>query len=168
MSKGGIIPRKDDGSTDHLFKSTWYLGETVPIRVPRVLKKLLIKIAKSLDVCIYYLDDTPVIAEIKRESYKAAYRHNDFANYRKKLKYEKLAQDYDIEYTEREGFSDRNTDKYRVAKKLALQYFEIQGFKYDEMKKSRRGTYKREFAEFIDWCETIENYEHTNLNRFRE
>lgn len=49
MPRGGIRPRRIDGSTDHLLKPKWKLGRTRTIRVPKVLAEQLLEIAHKLD-----------------------------------------------------------------------------------------------------------------------
>lgn len=49
MGKGGIQPRKEDGSLDHLLKSKWKSGKTQTIRVPIVLSQDLMKVARAMD-----------------------------------------------------------------------------------------------------------------------
>ncbi len=49
MPKGGIRPRRIDGSTDHLLKPKWKQGRTRTIRVPVVLAEQLLEIAHRLD-----------------------------------------------------------------------------------------------------------------------
>ena len=49
MPKGGIRPRRIDGSTDHLLKPKWKQGKTRTIRVPVVLAEQLLEIAHRLD-----------------------------------------------------------------------------------------------------------------------
>ncbi len=51
MPRGGIRPRRTDGSTDHLLKSKWKQGRTRTIRVPVVLAEQLLEIAHRLDEC---------------------------------------------------------------------------------------------------------------------
>ncbi len=49
MPRGGIRPRRIDGSTDHLLKPKWKSGQTRTIRVPKVLADQLLEIAHKLD-----------------------------------------------------------------------------------------------------------------------
>lgn len=49
MPKGGIRPRKEDGSLNHLIKPKWKSGKTKTIRVPEVLAAQLLEIARKLD-----------------------------------------------------------------------------------------------------------------------
>ena len=49
MPRGGIRPRRIDGSTDHLLKPKWKSGQTRTIRVPKVLAQQLLDIAHHLD-----------------------------------------------------------------------------------------------------------------------
>jgi len=49
MPRGGIRPRRIDGSTDHLLKPKWKSGQTRTIRVPKVLAEQLLEIAHRLD-----------------------------------------------------------------------------------------------------------------------
>ena len=49
MPRGGIRPRRIDGSTDHLLKPKWKQGRTRTIRVPVVLAEQLLEIAHRLD-----------------------------------------------------------------------------------------------------------------------
>ena len=49
MPRGGIRPRRIDGSTDHLLKPKWKQGRTRTIRVPVVLADQLLEIAHRLD-----------------------------------------------------------------------------------------------------------------------
>ena len=49
MPRGGIRPRRIDGSTDHLLKPKWKSGQTRTIRVPVVLAEQLLEIAHRLD-----------------------------------------------------------------------------------------------------------------------
>ncbi len=49
MPRGGIRPRRIDGSTDHLLKPKWKSGQTRTIRVPKVLAEQLLEIAHKLD-----------------------------------------------------------------------------------------------------------------------
>ena len=49
MPRGGIRPRRIDGSTDHLLKPKWKSGQTRTIRVPVVLAEQLLKVAHRLD-----------------------------------------------------------------------------------------------------------------------
>ncbi len=49
MPRGGIRPRRIDGSTEHLLKPKWKQGRTRTIRVPVVLAKQLLEIAHRLD-----------------------------------------------------------------------------------------------------------------------
>jgi len=49
MPRGGIRPRRTDGSTDHLLKPKWKQGRTRTIRVPVVLAEQLLEIAHRLD-----------------------------------------------------------------------------------------------------------------------
>ena len=49
MPRGGIRPRRTDGSTEHLLKPKWKLSKTRTIRVPVVLAEQLLKIAHRLD-----------------------------------------------------------------------------------------------------------------------
>ncbi len=50
MPRGGIRPRRIDGSTDHLLKPKWKQGRTRTIRVPVVLAEQLLEIAHRLDL----------------------------------------------------------------------------------------------------------------------
>ena len=49
MPRGGIRPRRIDGSTDHLLKPKWKQGRTRTIRVPVALAEQLLEIAHKLD-----------------------------------------------------------------------------------------------------------------------
>ena len=49
MPRGGLRPRRIDGSTDHLLKPKWKSGQTRTIRVPHVLADQLLEIAHKLD-----------------------------------------------------------------------------------------------------------------------
>ncbi len=49
MPRGGIRPRRTDGSTDHLLKSKWKQGRTRTIRVPVALAEQLLEVAHRLD-----------------------------------------------------------------------------------------------------------------------
>lgn len=49
MPRGGIRPRRIDGSTDHLLKPKWKQGRTRTIRVPVALAEQLLEIAHRLD-----------------------------------------------------------------------------------------------------------------------
>ncbi len=49
MPRGGIRPRRIDGSTEHLLKPKWKSGQTRTIRVPVVLAEQLLEIAHRLD-----------------------------------------------------------------------------------------------------------------------
>ncbi len=49
MPRGGIRPRRTDGSTNHLLKPKWKQGRTRTIRVPVVLAEQLLEIAHRLD-----------------------------------------------------------------------------------------------------------------------
>lgn len=49
MPRGGIRPRRIDGSTEHLLKPKWKSGQTRTIRVPVVLAEQLLEIAHKLD-----------------------------------------------------------------------------------------------------------------------
>ena len=49
MPRGGIRPRRIDGSTEHLLKPKWKSGQTRTIRVPKVLAEQLLEIAHRLD-----------------------------------------------------------------------------------------------------------------------
>ena len=49
MPKGGIRPRRGDGSLAHLLQPKWNLGRTRTIRVPHVLGEQLLEIAHHLD-----------------------------------------------------------------------------------------------------------------------
>jgi len=49
MPRGGIRPRRTDGSTDHLLKPKWKQGRTRTIRVPVAMASQLLEIAHRLD-----------------------------------------------------------------------------------------------------------------------
>ncbi len=49
MPRGGIRPRRIDGSTDHLLKPKWKQGRTRTIRVPVAMASQLLEIAHRLD-----------------------------------------------------------------------------------------------------------------------
>ena len=49
MPRGGIRPRRTDGSTDHLLKPKWKQGRTRTIRVPVAMSDQLLEIAHRLD-----------------------------------------------------------------------------------------------------------------------
>lgn len=49
MPRGGIRPRRTDGSTDHLLKPKWKQGRTRTIRVPVAMADQLLEIAHRLD-----------------------------------------------------------------------------------------------------------------------
>ena len=49
MPRGGIRPRRTDGSTNHLLKPKWKSGHTRTIRVPVAMASQLLEIAHRLD-----------------------------------------------------------------------------------------------------------------------
>lgn len=49
MPKGGLRPRKEDGSLDHSIEPKWKSGKTRTIRVPEVLANQLLQIGRRLD-----------------------------------------------------------------------------------------------------------------------
>ena len=48
MNKGGLR-ENSDGNYNHLFKRKWNLGKTTTIRIPEVIKKQILELAKYLD-----------------------------------------------------------------------------------------------------------------------
>ena len=150
MTRGGL--RRDSrGTTDHLFKNKWRLGKTTAIRIPEVLKDLLMSIAKHLDKSELALTDSDEIlkrlTEYKKLQSNADFYRNEFL----KLKEKNLELSQQIS-----NQSNQNSfeNKYQIAVKCFEEFVEKQGLDFDDLSKSRKGTKKHQLWMIREWFES--------------
>lgn len=149
MPKGGILPKGEDGSIDHLYKSKWRLGKTTAIRIPIILKDFLLSLARQLDKSGLQLDSSEFVHRFT--NYQKLQSDLEFCR-QKNLKLEKKNQKLNKQIQ----LQDKQ-NKYQIAVECFEEFVENQNLNIEELSKSRKGTKKHQLWMIRNWLESQEN-----------
>ena len=151
MSKGGIRPRKKDGSTDHLYKQKWNLGKTTVLRIPEILKDELRQVAKYFDKPENQKTKNKRIVEYISED----------KNLKKKitiLESKIKALNQEIEFRDKVKLEDtnkysnqRSQNKYQITLECLTEYFNENNLILSDNEKPRKGSIKRQLFDIKVW-----------------
>ena len=151
MSKGGIMPSKSDGSTNHLFTNKWKLGKTTNIRIPIALKDELLEVARYYDkFSEYKLDNKKIIDyvtegnELKNE---IKLLETKIRNLESKLNIKsKFSKSKDVVLS-----SNEKREMYKAASQCFDEYLDANNIEILEDKKPRKGSLKRQLFDIKNW-----------------
>lgn len=153
MSKGGIRPRKEDGSTEHLYKQKWNLGKTTVLRIPIVLKDELRKVAKYFDdPKNQKIKNKPIveyISEHKNLEKKISILESQIKKLNQEIKFrDKLKKENTNKFNQQ-----KSKNKYQIARKCFAEYLVENKLEILSDRKPRKGTIKRQLLEIKLWLE---------------
>lgn len=151
MAKGGIQPRKSDGSTNHLFSGRWQTGKTTTMRFPLALKNSLTDIAKYLDKNQMRLNDTKSIVERLEENTQLAKQNllltNEIEQLKQELKFQKRLSKDKLGKTK----TKKSANRYQIALECYLEYLFDNQLEISSDKLPRKGSIKRQLIDIKKW-----------------
>ena len=154
MSKGGLMPKKSDGSINHLFKNKWNLGKTTNVRIPMVMKDELKEVAKYFDsLDEYQLNNRKIIDYINEANElkkQISLRDKEIQRLNQELEFKNKIVNLKIH----KGKVRKIESRYQTALQCFMEYLTGNNLEIPNDKLPKKGTLKRQLVDIMRWFQS--------------